>query len=156
MSKQLDLQCLHCQRKTDKKRLARSSQDGEREREREPKLYFLVFIARVRSHDGGGKKGGSVSRSGKRRRDWEMKASVVMQRLSYPIKTVLNNKITRNRIVLSSKDSPRKPLGRRPGEGEDDEMAVDFDSTNTYTLILSAVKSMPCSFQVKGKRQIVE
>ena len=85
-----------------------------------------------------------------------MKASVVMQRLSYPIKTVLNNKITRNRIVLSSKDSPRKPLGRRPGEGEDDEMAVDFDSTNTYTLILSAVKSMPCSFQVKGKRQIVE
>ena len=37
-----------------------------------------------------------------------------MQRLSYPTKTVLANKITRNRIVLSFKDSPRKPLGRRP------------------------------------------
>ena len=29
------------------------------------------------------------------------KASVLMQRLSYPIKTFLSNKITRNRIVLS-------------------------------------------------------
>ena len=37
-----------------------------------------------------------------------------MQRLSYPTETVLSNKITRNRIVLSFKDSPRKPLGRRP------------------------------------------
>ena len=36
-----------------------------------------------------------------------------MQRLSYPTKTVLSNKITRNIIVLSFKDSPRKPLGRR-------------------------------------------
>ena len=42
------------------------------------------------------------------------KASVVMQRLSYPTETVLSNKMTRNRIVLSFKDSPRKPLGRRP------------------------------------------
>ena len=38
------------------------------------------------------------------------KASVVMQRLSYPTETVLSNKITRNGIVLSFKDSPRKPL----------------------------------------------
>ena len=37
-----------------------------------------------------------------------------MQRLSYVTETVLSNKITRNRIVLSFKDSPRKPLGRRP------------------------------------------
>ena len=37
-----------------------------------------------------------------------------MLRLSYPTETVLSNKITRNRIVLSFKDSPRKPLGRRP------------------------------------------
>ena len=37
-------------------------------------------------------------------------ASVVMQRLSYPTETVSSNKITRNRIVLSLKDSLRKPL----------------------------------------------
>ena len=39
-----------------------------------------------------------------------------MQRLSYPTEIVLllSNKITRNRIVPSFKDSPRKPLGRRP------------------------------------------
>ena len=42
------------------------------------------------------------------------KASVLMQRLSYPTETVLSNKITRNRIVLSFKGSPRKPLRRRP------------------------------------------
>ena len=43
-------------------------------------------------------------------------ASVLMQRQSYPTETVLllSNKITRHRIVLSFKDSPRKPLGRRP------------------------------------------
>ena len=41
-------------------------------------------------------------------------ASVLMQRLSYLTETVLSNKITRNIIVLSFKDSPRKPLGRRP------------------------------------------
>ena len=39
---------------------------------------------------------------------------VVKQRLSYPTETVLSIKITRNRIVLSFKDSPRKPLKRRP------------------------------------------
>ena len=37
-----------------------------------------------------------------------------MQRLSYPTKTVLSNKITRNRIVLSFKGSAGKPLRRRP------------------------------------------
>ena len=36
-----------------------------------------------------------------------------MQILSYPTETVLCNKITRNRIVLSFKDCPRKPLRRR-------------------------------------------
>ena len=40
-----------------------------------------------------------------------------MPRLSYPTETVLSNKITRNRIVLSFKDSPRNPLGRRPKGG---------------------------------------
>ena len=37
-----------------------------------------------------------------------------MQRLSYPTEAVLSKKITRNRLVLSFKDCPRKPLGRRP------------------------------------------
>ena len=35
------------------------------------------------------------------------------RRASYPTETVLSNKITKNRIVLSFKDSPRKPLGWR-------------------------------------------
>ena len=43
---------------------------------------------------------------------------VVMQRLSYPTETVLSTKITRNRIVLSFKDSLREALGRRPGLDE--------------------------------------
>ena len=43
-------------------------------------------------------------------------ANVVMQRLSYRTETVLSNKIARNRIVLSFKDSPRKPLRRPPNE----------------------------------------
>ena len=33
-----------------------------------------------------------------------------MQRMSYPTETVLTNKMTRNRIVLSSKDSPESHL----------------------------------------------
>ena len=37
-----------------------------------------------------------------------------MQRLSQLTETVLSNTITTHRIVLSFKDSPRKPLGRRP------------------------------------------
>ena len=37
-----------------------------------------------------------------------------MQIQSYPTETLLSNKITRNKIVLSFKDSPGKPLGRRP------------------------------------------
>ena len=36
-------------------------------------------------------------------------ASVVMQRLSYPTETVLTNKVTRTRIVLSFNECPRKP-----------------------------------------------
>ena len=42
------------------------------------------------------------------------KTSVRMLRQSYPTETVLSNKTTRNRIVLSFSDSPRKSLGRRP------------------------------------------
>ena len=34
---------------------------------------------------------------------------VVMQRLSYPTETVLSTKTTRNRLVLSFRDSPIKP-----------------------------------------------
>ena len=41
-----------------------------------------------------------------------------MQRLSYPSEIVLSNNITRNRIVPSFKDSPRKPLRRRPENEE--------------------------------------
>ena len=41
-----------------------------------------------------------------------------MQRLSYPTETGLSNKITTNWIVLSFKDSPRKPLERRPFVGK--------------------------------------
>ena len=37
-----------------------------------------------------------------------------MQILSSPIETVLSNKITINKIVRSFKDSPKKPLRRRP------------------------------------------
>ena len=37
-----------------------------------------------------------------------------MQRPSYPTETVLSNKITMNRIALSFKNSPRKPLRWRP------------------------------------------
>ena len=36
-----------------------------------------------------------------------------MQRLSYPTETVLSNKMARNRIVPSFKDTPRKPLDGR-------------------------------------------
>ena len=36
-----------------------------------------------------------------------------MERLSYPTETVLPNKITRNKIVLAFKDSPRKSLRPR-------------------------------------------
>ena len=36
-----------------------------------------------------------------------------MQKLSNLTETVLSNKITRNKIVPSFKDSPRKPLRRR-------------------------------------------
>ena len=55
-----------------------------------------------------------LSRWPRRRRRGTVKASVLMQRLSCPTETVSSNKITRNRIVLSFKDSPRKPLGQRP------------------------------------------
>ena len=49
----------------------------------------------------------------KRRPPPLLQASVLTQRLSYPTETVLFNNITRKRIVLSFKASPRKPLGRR-------------------------------------------
>ena len=47
-----------------------------------------------------------------------VEASVLMQRPSYPTETVLSNNTARNRIVLSFKDSSRKPLGRRPLENK--------------------------------------
>ena len=64
------------------------------------------------------------------------KASVVMQRRSYPTETVLSNK---NRLVLSFKDSPRKPLGRRPRI-----QSVELRPPNQYSVsVLSA--SRPAS-----------
>ena len=46
-----------------------------------------------------------------------------MRRLSYLTETVLSNKITWNIIVLSFKDSSRKPLRRTPDvEGEGDRL----------------------------------
>ena len=56
----------------------------------------------------------------------EIEASVLMQRLSYQTENVLSNKSTRNRIVLSYKDSPRKPLGRRPREAAAAHRATEF------------------------------
>ena len=58
----------------------------------------------------------SATKKRQTRDDEIQQASVVMQRLSYSTETVLSNKITRNKKVLSFKDSPRKPLGRRPSE----------------------------------------
>ena len=52
----------------------------------------------------------------------ELRASVLMQRLSHLqsglilTETAISNKITRNGIVPSFKDSPRKPLRRRPSD----------------------------------------
>ena len=48
-----------------------------------------------------------------RRQRLQLQVSIVMQRLSYHTESVLSNKITGNRINLSFKDSPRKPLRRR-------------------------------------------
>ena len=68
----------------------------------------------------------------------EQEASVLMQRLSYLTETVLYNKITRNRIVLSFKDSPRKPLGRQPREK---------DRRKTFYASSSENKNFPLSEQ---------
>ena len=51
-----------------------------------------------------------------RHNNHEAKVAVLIIGLSYPLETALSNKITRNTIVLSFKDSPRKPLRRRPTE----------------------------------------
>ena len=48
-----------------------------------------------------------------RHNNHEAKVAVLIIGLSYPLETALSNKITRNTIVLSFKDSPRKPLRRR-------------------------------------------
>ena len=47
----------------------------------------------------------------------EEEDNFLMQRLSYLTETMLFRNITRNRIVLSVKDCPCKPLRRRPKEG---------------------------------------
>ena len=51
-----------------------------------------------------------------RQRNWDRRTKGERHnaRVSYPTETVLSNEITRNQIFLSLKDSPRKPLGRRP------------------------------------------
>ena len=58
-----------------------------------------------------------------------------MQRLSYPTETVLSNKIIRNRIVLSVKDSPRTATLHdisaylRRGRADADSDNEDSDTT---------------------------
>ena len=56
-----------------------------------------------------------------RREDRE--GSVLMQNLSDLTETVLSNQTTGNIIVPSFKDSPTKPLGRRPREGREGQDA---------------------------------
>ena len=82
-----------------------------------PDEYLLTSGISGRAHQVGEAKVVCLRLSRRALRDSE--ASVLMHRLSYPTETVLSNKITRNRIVLSFKDRPRRPLGRRPeGRGE--------------------------------------
>ena len=59
--------------------------------------------------------------------------SVLMHGLSYPTATewnVLSNKITKARIVISFKDSPRRPLGRR---GDLSSRAAPSSSSQTWS-----------------------
>ena len=70
-----------------------------------------------------------------------------MQRLSYPTETDLTKKITRNRIVLSLKDSPRKPLGRRPAfnsELESSPITVQLCWGVYFLRILSSNEPTAC------------
>ena len=83
------------------------------------------------------------------------KASVLMLRLSYSAETVLSNKISRNKIVPSFKDSPRKPLRRRPREGpikrfeqRGSSWAIsDFWNYFTTSLISSGHSSLAPTFE---------
>ena len=102
---------------------------------KEPELWFRLDTAvaktdfrapRARGMRGeGGSEGGDhacfqsdLVRKGRENGKQERQgASVVMQRLYYLTETVLFNKIARNRIVPSFKDSPSKPLGRWPKDG---------------------------------------
>ena len=62
----------------------------------------------------GGRKEGRGPHAGEQKQLSQIdKASVVMQRPSYPTETVLSNKITKKKIVPSFKDSPQKTLRRR-------------------------------------------
>ena len=80
----------------------------------------------------------------------EEEASVLMQRLSYPAETVLSNKMSKNGIVLSFKDSPRIPLRRRPEEEgrkeEDRTVIADHATARTDSLnakIIMSLKAYP-------------
>ena len=87
-----------------------------------------------------------------------------MQRLSYPSETVLSNKITKNIIVLSFKDSPRKPLRRGPSLAElhnnDDDMMkildIYRDAQTIFTwasgLVARARTCTPNPLQLKSGR----
>ena len=48
----------------------------------------------------------------------QFKASIPIQRLSYPNETGLSSKISRNTLVLPLKDCPRKPLREGPSDSE--------------------------------------
>ena len=57
--------------------------------------------------------------------------AVLIVGLSYPTETVLSTKITRNRIVLSFKDSPRKPRNGDLCYMIDDTVIIERDLSNS-------------------------
>ena len=80
----------------------------------------------------------------------EEEASVLIQRLSYPAETVLSNKMSKNGIVLSFKDSPRIPLRRRPeeeGRKEEDRTVIADHATartdSQNAKIIMSLKAYP-------------
>ena len=79
-----------------------------------------------------------------------------MLRLSYPTETVLSNKITRNRIVLSFKDCPRKPLRRWPmdyGRRDGRRVQIEIANENSFNwgIVTSARSSSATPFKVEPR-----
>ena len=80
---------------------------------------------------------------------------IAMQRLSYPTETVLSNKITRNRIVPSFKDCPRKTLRRRPSVGREEGPSSRFLSQLWFSAHIAAWASvrltLPMQFEERSE-----